>query len=605
MTFLATLLLIQTPVIVNPAQFLTYSRSVVSSGVSSKVEQLFQNKEDSAYLFEMASRQGGLRAVKVDIIPAPPGWEDTAPYWAVFHTQQEIEQDHDPVYGLLRTNDGLKLGRELPEWAGIETRIAKMATAAQLSPSEHKISVRSVVELDGKATSRAPIFRLNDVYSLSAVKMGGATSKVIDAGGGVPSPSAGDVVRAGGLLIPWTSKPNSKLEFTYSGVVNTSTQDKINEKQAYVTAWWVPSIGRLPHPSIVRISGPADWVLKAEGKEIDSSSDGLGPIDTQPGQQTKSFQCDLPISYPKVIGGRYRLVAESTVNGKNFRSYQLEPVEKDRGQKEVDQMVAAMKFYEDNLGPFPFDHYWCFDATGYYGIESYSHTLLQKGYTLRFVSHEMGHTYFGGIVPCAYTRDTWNEGLTQYIDSVAFQNNNDRTLENGLRTVNLKTPLIDMDVAYANNSATYWRGAYVMKMLEYEIGKGKMMEALRAMIKDRLGKETTWTDLRPYFEKSSGQKLDWFWNQWVSNANFPSLQVLSGDQAKIERNWRTRVTVKQSGTPSPFRLRFIVRVRRGPLSAEKVVEMHSPQATFSIDTDFEPTSQEVDSFPYTLSSVTK
>lgn len=601
MTLLAAVLIAQSPYLVKPDQFLTVLRSTVGSGVTARVEELFQRKEDAAYLFEMAARQGGLRGIKVAVIPAPPGWEDTAPFWAVFHTSQEIEQDHDPVYPMLRTNNGIKLGKELPEWAGHETRISNILADARLYPRDNKINVKTTVELDGKKTTRAVIFRLNDDYDLVDADAGNQHMEVVDGNGEIPKPKEGDVVRAGGLLIPWTAKAPKRMTFSYGAVLKKEEGDKVNDRVAYVTAWWTPSIGRLPHTSTVRVTGPKAWVLKSEGGQIDSQQDGMGPVPNGGADmQTLSFRCNVPISFPKVVGGLYTLAAEGTANGKQLRSYKLEPVDKGQAAQDVQKMAEAIQFYEKNLGPFPFDHYWCFDSVGFYGIESYSHTLLQKGNTLRFVAHEMGHTYFGGLVPSTYIHDTWNEGMTQYIDSIVFQNNSDQTLQAGLRGVNLNLPLTQMNIAWANGSASYWRGAYVMKMLEAEIGQDKVLEALRAIIKDRVGKDTAWPDLLPYFEMASGQKLGWYWKQWVSNAQFPTLKVLDTRPVQIEKKWRTQVTVKQSGTPEPFRLKFLLRVRRGGQTAQQLVTLTAPQGSFMIDSPFQPTSTEIDVLPYAL-----
>lgn len=597
MTILAALVLLQTPHITRPEQFLTVAKAAVGSGVESRVGDLFQNRADADYLFTMARDRGGLRTIKFSMIPAPPGWEDTAPYWAVFHARQDIQQDHDPVYPVLRTANGFKFGREMPEWAGIETRISHIKADVRLFPAESKAAIRATVTFDGKRTTRAPILRLQDLYKLK-------TSGVKEAGDALIAPQEGDLVRAGSLLIPWTKTAPKDLNLEYEGVVNSADEDKINSRQAYLTAWWLPSTGRLPHTSAVRIIGPKDWVLKSEGPEVDK--DSFGPHDPLgPDEQIKAFKCDIPISFPKVMGGAYQLAAEAKVNGKTYRAYHLGQAEKDRGDREVQAMANAVAFFEKTLTPFPFDHYYGFDATGYYGIESYSHTLLQKGITLRFMSHEIAHTYFGGLVPSAYVRDTWNEGVTQYIDSVVYLNNSDRSLEAGLRTMNVDLPLSKMGVAHANDSATYYRGAYVMRMLEDEITRDKVLEALRAMIKDRVGKETTWPDLLPYFEKASGQKLDWFWNQWIYNSRFPTLTVQDAEPISIEGKWRTRITVTQSGVPEPYRLRFKIVARRGPQTAEQIVTTRAPGETFTINTDFQPTSVDAEAFPYTLARVEK
>ena len=224
--------------------------------------------------------------------------------------------------------------------------------------------------------------------------------------------------------------------------------------------------------------------------------------------------------------------------------------------------------------------------------------------TTRFIPHEIGHTYFGGIAPSAYVRDTWNEGLTQYIDSIVYQNNADRSLEEGLRTINLDVPLTKMPVAHEHGNASYMRGAYVMRMLEDEIGRDAVLAGLRLLLKDRVGQDTTWPDLQIYFERSSGQKLDWFWRQWVLNSKFPTLSVFDAEPIQVEKKWRTRVTVNQSGTAEPYRLRYKVVVRRGPQIASKLVTTRAPGETFTIESDFQPTAAEVEVFPHTLARVT-
>lgn len=597
MTFLAAIIVLQTPFITRPEQFLTYAKSAVGSGVESRVGDLFQNRADASYLFSMARDRGGLRTIKFSMIPAPPGWEDTAPYWAVFHTRQDIQQDHDPVFPVLRTNKGFQFGKEMPEWAGIETMISNIKADVRLFPSQSKAAVSATVTFDGKKTTRAPILRLQDLYKLKG-------ANVKEAGDALIKPEEGDVVRAGSLLIPWTKSVSKDIQLTYEGVVNSPDEDKINAKQVYLTAWWLPSTARLPYTTQVRIVGPKEWVLKSEGPEV--APDSLGAFEPiGPDEQVKAFKCDLPISFPKVIGGAYQLAADIKVDGKNYRAYHLGQAEKDRGDREVQAMAKAVAFFEKTLAPFPFDHYYGFDATGYYGIESYSHTLLARGITLQFMAHEIGHTYFGGMVPCAYVKDTWNESVTQYIDSIVYTNNADRTLEAGLRTMNVDLPLSKMNVAHANDSATYYRGAYVMRMLEDEISREKVMDGLKAMIKDRVGKDTTWSDLLPYFERSSGQKLDWFWNQWIYSSKFPTLTVEDAEPISIEGKWRTRITVAQSGTPDVYRLRFKVVAQRGPQRSELIVTTRAPGETFAINTDFQPTSVSVEAFPYTLARVVK
>jgi hypothetical protein len=575
-------------------------RLAVGHGTKASVLRHFAREDDATYFFNMAGRIGGISKFKVNVIPVPPGWKGEGIAWAIFHTFQEIEQDHDTVYPIIRTEQGWKLGKEIPEWFPSSHKVKHARMDVTLFPNQSRTQIITHLDLEQKNPGAAPLFRLNDVYEIRDASSGGKAFRIVVADDQkVPQVREGDVLRAGGLLIPWTTRPLKDLDATYVGAVNHPGHDKILPNVVHITANWVPNLGRLPFTTATRITGPREWpALVSEGNKVSDEAAGFKPKSAGD-NQVVTFKCDIPISYPKVNGGAYKLAAEGTDNGRTFRAWHF-TVDKARAEKDVQTMINFCRFFDDKLGPFPFKSYDVFDGSGYYGIESYSYTILAANITNWATSHEMGHTYFGGLVPSAYTRDTWNEGMTQYVDSILFLKNADGTLQNGLRTIGIPVPLSKMDIAWEFGSATYFRGAYVMNILAAEIGLENVYSALRAIIKDRIGKDTVWADLRPYFERASGKQLDWFWNQWINNATFPTLSVREATVARKERTYSTYVAVRQTGTPAPFRLRFSVKVRRGAQVAEKIVTMSSPEGAFTIESNFAPVDAVVEVFPHTL-----
>ncbi|MCC6427576.1 MAG: hypothetical protein IT435_12235 [Phycisphaerales bacterium] len=559
-------------------------RLAVASGTRAKVEELLVRRDDGTPLYAMAANRGGFRNLKVAIIPAPAGWTKGVKFWAVLHAPQEIESETDKVYEVAYTPNGCKLGSEIPYLFDRPYRIKHQKLAVKLTPDSNRVDVRSETQLERIGGDQTLIVSLGDPYAVTAAKLGSKALNVVQATDlKVPTPAAGDLVRAGSLAIVWGASSlgdKATLTMDYSGTINTPADDKITPSSTYLTAWWAPTIAQLPFTTEVDIAAPKDWVVRSEGVPT-----GL-----------TSFKCDVPIAFPKVIGGKYTLAGEKTIGGKTFRAYQLGAVDKTRGEADVAKIARACEFYEKNLGPFPFPSYEVFDADTYYGIESYSYTLLNYRYTTRFVTHEMGHTYFGCLVPCSYLKDTWNEGMTQYVDSVLLNENADRTLENGLRTISIAKPLSRMNIAWADGNATYMRGAYVMRMLENEIGLDKVLEGLRTIVKDRVGKETVWADLRPYFEASSGQKLDWFWNQWISGATFPSVNISSAEVIARDGKYSTVVKILQKGTVF-YRLRFALNLI-GPTGQKvtKVVSMLGQEGEFQVDSDFKPVEVSVNVF---------
>ncbi len=581
----------------SPEILLADIKQALSHSATSDIRKAFARADDGTYLWSMAANRGGLSHLKISVIPSPPGW--SGKYWAIFHTVQTIEQDHDPVYELLQDpQKQWKLGPEIPEDDLNGWQIKSARYKASLSPLLSKVDVEVALSLTRGGTVAVP-FRLNENYHVSGVRFrdngkwrSGKEAEVLEATDtAIPRPKEGDLVRAGSLMIPWTTRLGTQVQFDYSSVLPKGDEDEVTPMDAYLTAWWLPSLGRLPFTVESTIVGPSNWRMRAEGTETSFRING--------GEQTTSYSCPLPISYPKIVAGKYKEMASTTVDGDRFAIYQLEPADAARARRDLKETVEAARFFRSCFGPLPFHGYECYDADRFYGIESYSHTLLQRGVT-HFISHEMGHSYFGGFAPCAYVHDSWNEGVTQYVDSVVFNKDSDRSLEYAERTLDVPLPLSQMAVPYAFNGASYWRGCYVMKMLEGEIGLDKVLTALRRISTDRVGKNTRWDDLRPYFEHEATRSLKWFWDQWIDGAVFPTLHYTSDSIMQRDGSWNTTITIRQEKISQPFRIRIAIRLAGEKSQPDVPVRLADWTQTFQMHTVTKPSHVELVTFPFTL-----
>jgi hypothetical protein len=518
------------------------------------LRQLFANPADADALIEMAQREGGLAAQRPLVGPGPDGRT-----WTVFTRFREIQQDWDHAHPMLP--DG-RLGPARPISASGGWRIEGAQVEARFYPEESRVGVTARLQIE--PGSGPLVMRLGSQFRVRRARWNGNPAQF---------------ARLGSLL--WTPgrAAGGELEVTYDGVVNTAGHDLITADIAHVTAWWLPTINRLPHPIETTLTGPEDWELWAEGDAVsDTRQDGL---------RTIRRRCSIPISFPKLMGGKYTLAGEQSLGGITLKSWQRDPLQPERAGRDLQRLAEGMAFFSERLGPFPFDRYEVIDAETYYGIESYTHTLLRRNITTRFATHELLHTWLGGLAPCAYSQDTWNEGFTQYIDSVLFQGNSDRTLEQGFRARSAAVPLSAMPVAWANGNASYMRGAYTARMLHQEIGDDAFWKAMKALCRDARGQDLTWPALRPFFEQASGRDLAWFWRQWVTGAQWPTLTA----EAAADGPGRWRVRVTQSGTPTPFRLKI------GWPGQDKPVVMDQLMQEFLVESDAEPTPA---LFPHTL-----
>nr|MBA3725623.1 hypothetical protein [Armatimonadota bacterium] len=238
------------------------------------------------------------------------------------------------------------------------------------------------------------------------------------------------------------------------------------------------------------------------------------------------------------------------------------------------------------------------------GIECYSFTLLTPGITSWATSHEVGHTYFGGWVPNSYIHSIWNESLTQYIDSAQFKSNSDQSLNLGYSTRNTKVALEDPLLAHGpHGNVGYYRGAYVMKMLENELGLETMNRCLRELAVSRKGRMTEWSDIDRSFTNSSKRKLDWFFAQWVRGSIFPEVSFVRTFAEKAPREGHeTTITLAQTGTAAPFRLRLVVIIETDAGEKKFPVEMIGKEQEFWFPTPGKPRRISIDTFGWTLAS---
>lgn len=579
-------------------------RPAMKAGNAQVVARFFEYSEDFGAVAAMANRRGGMRNLDVQAVAIPSDRRTGPSVWFVISAAQDIQSDHDMVFPVIRTGHGFRLAHEVPEWQPDAYRIAHADIDSRVDYQAASVEVDTTLSLTASPRAGSAVFRLGLPYRLEKAWIDGREAFVIESDpakvGSASSPFS--VYKAGGLIVANSPGPIEKVRFRYRAILpSSSEEDKISPKAAYVTAWWTPSIGRLPFTTRTRITGPSDWVLLSEGEPIEAIALGERRLPANANEQTVAYKCDIPISFPKIVAGKYKLAAQREVAGRVYSSYQFEPIDDARAKKDIDLIESSIRWYEANLGPFPFKRYACVDADTYYGIESYSYTLLRRDITTRFVTHEIGHTYFGGLVPCTYTKDSFNESFTQYVDSVLFGGNADKTLEAGLRTVGIRIPLSTMSIAHVNGSASYYRGAYVLNMLEHEIGREAVLAALKELVATRRGLETTWMNVRPSFEKASGKDLKQFWDQWVAGSDFPTLEITNANIIIREGKPSVFISVRQVGEKY-LRHKFKIVLSRPGQKWVKTFELAGNQNTFRFDVPEVPTEAAIDVFPLTLAN---
>jgi aminopeptidase N len=196
-------------------------------------------------------------------------------------------------------------------------------------------------------------------------------------------------------------------------------------------------------------------------------------------------------------------------------------------------------------------------------------------------SHELAHQWFGDFVTCRDWADIWlNESFATYFEALwdehllgrdealytdvrADQNAYFEAWARGLRrpvvTKNYSDPEALFDV-YA-----YQRGAAVLHMLRSVLGDEQWWRALNHYLTKYAHQPVETEQFRAAIEEATGQKLDWFFDEWVYRMGHPVLRVTQKYDAPTQV---LTLDVRQEQQPNPNSLYPQTAFFRMPVDVE-------------------------------------
>lgn len=262
------------------------------------------------------------------------------------------------------------------------------------------------------------------------------------------------------------------------------------------------------------------------------------------------------------------VVAETTPVVQNFDGTPVYNYGYTNETKEVaattKNLPATIKFFSDITGvryPYPkYSQAFVEDFGG--GMENISATtqieemihddreLLDED-SESLQSHELAHQWFGDYVTCRDWGQIWlNESFATYMQSMWDEKfkGHDEFLYSDVRA-NQNTVLGDWERGhrrpivtkyYANKDAMFDNYAYpgggsVLHMLRKTVGDAGFFRALNNYLKTNAHQPVSTEDLRIAFEESTGQSLDWFFDEWLYKMGHPVFDITKSYDAATKK----------------------------------------------------------------------
>ena len=305
---------------------------------------------------------------------------------------------------------------------------------------------------------------------------------------------------------------------------------------------------------------------------------------------------------------------------------------KDAARSERILAVAkrSIALYEKLYGEFPYDKLALAEIPFFPGGYSPTSMILlgeilfednnrlQKQFDA-IIAHEVAHQWWGNLVVPQGPGAGWlAEGFAEYsslmyVEQTAGEKAFRRALWDAKQQyhfLNQNPPeeaIIDTDPFNQQGSyigVVYSKGAYVLHMLRRVTGD----EAFRATLKGFLDGHRygigTIDEFRAEAEKRSGQKLDWFFNQWLERIGTIELVYDWRTASLGTGEWETIVTLDQRSDPPyamPIELQVVTRSGKS-LDTGKLAGPHSE---FRFVTREEPHDIDIDPHDNLLLAVPK
>ena len=180
------------------------------------------------------------------------------------------------------------------------------------------------------------------------------------------------------------------------------------------------------------------------------------------------------------------------------------------------------------------------------------------------IAHELAHQWFGDKITCRNWESIWlNEGFASYSEAIYTEASGgkiayDNYMKNFMTSA--KTAKGTIYVQNVNNineifssPRTYRKGASVLHMLRGIVGDDKFFKILQTYVasKNAYGNVVT-EDFQAVAEQIYGQKLDYFFKQWIFGENYPKYKFQWSSQPLADGNFRVKADVSQTTNTNPI-----------------------------------------------------
>lgn len=497
----------------------------------------------------------------------------------------------------------------MPAW-GVEKarfRAEDYKIEVELLPQSHKLMGRATVKITALDAVNAVTFQLNN--GLRITKLTDASNKPL-----TPERNTQDSTVRFELNSELKKDASTTFNFEYEGTLESADDSPVQGvKLAYIgpdtsyllySGLWFPVAGYGVNrfTSTINVTVPAHMVVIGSGKEQKGApaTPSKKTTATIANSKTFTFTSDKASFPGTIVAGTFQEF-KSDEAGIDMHVF-FKPNHQNLGAEYALTAVKAFTFFVTQYGNAP--------STRLKLIEIPDDTVptawapemailssraITEKTNYRLLANTIAHQWWGVSVSPASKDDWWiSDGFARYSEA--------RYVESAAGEAGLEEMVKDMSVgalAYDSvplssaakldyfspefQSLVTDKGAMILHMLRWVVGEREFLKIMREFATKYAGKSASTDDFRELSEEVYGQKLTWFYSQWMDSTSAPEFKA-KYTVYRLGNNKGFRVVGAIAQDLDLFRMPVDLRIDTDGKTEEKRIDVVGTDSPFSVET---------------------
>jgi aminopeptidase N len=479
----------------------------------------------------------------------------------------------------------------------------------ELLPQTHKLTAHATVKVTALEDLNVAVFQLNN--ALRITKLTDANNKPL-----TPERNTQDSTVRLALNSGIAKNASSTFTFEYEGTLESADDSPVQGlKLAYVgpdisyllySGLWFPVAGYGVNrfTSTINVTVPSHMVVIGSGKEPSAAATAAAAAKKTAtalaNSKTFTFTWDKPSFPGTIISGTFQEF-KSDEAGVDLHVF-FKPNKQDLGAEYASTAIKAFTYFVTQYGVAPSTRLKVVElpddtvpSAWAPEIAALSSRAITEKTNYRLLANTIAHQWWGVSVSPASKNDWWiSDGFSRYSEA--------RYVESAAGAAGLEEMVKDMSVgalAYDSvplssaekldyfspefQSLVTDKGAMILHMLRWVVGEKKYLELMREFATKYAGKSASTDDFRELSEYVFGEKLTWFYSQWMDSTSAPEFKA-KYTFYRMGNNKGFRIVGAITQDLDLFRMPVNLRIDTDGRTEEKRIDVVGTDSPFSVET---------------------